>query len=133
MIMENRIARSPVLPALVADVACVVFFVALGRRNHAGGVSVGGVAETAWPFLTGTAIGWLLSRGWHRPTALAPTGVVVWVCTVVVGMLLRHATSEGTAVSFIVVATVVTALLILGWRGILGWRKTTRRRRARAR
>ena len=133
MIMENRIARSPVLPALVADVACVVFFVALGRRNHAGGVSVGGVAETAWPFLTGTAIGWLLSRGWHRPTALAPTGVVVWVCTVVVGMLLRHATSEGTAVSFIVVATVVTALLILGWRVILGWRKTARRGRTRVR
>ena len=133
MTMENRPARSPVLPALVADVACVVLFVALGRRNHAGGVSVGGVAETAWPFLTGTAIGWLLSRGWHRPTALAPTGVVVWVCTVVVGMLLRQATSEGTAASFVVVATVVTALLILGWRGILGWRKTARRWRARVR
>ncbi len=131
--MENRNARSPVLPALAADIACVVFFVALGRRNHAGGVSVGGVAETAWPFLTGTAIGWLLSRGWHRPTALAPTGVVVWVCTVVVGMLLRQATSEGTAASFVVVATVATALLILGWRGILGWRKTARRWRARVR
>lgn len=121
------------LPALVADIACVVFFVALGRRNHAGGVSVTGVAETAWPFLTGTAIGWLLSRGWHRPTALAPTGVVVWACTVVVGMLLRQATSEGTAASFVVVATVATALLILGWRGILGWRKTARRWRARVR
>ncbi len=131
--MENRNAGSPALPALVADIACVVFFVALGRRNHAGVVSVGGVAETAWPFLTGTAIGWLLSRGWHRPTALAPTGVVVWVCTVVVGMLLRQATSEGTAASFVVVATVATALLILGWRGILGWRKTARRWRARVR
>jgi hypothetical protein len=64
---------------------------------------------------------------------LAPTGVVVWVCTVVVGMLLRQATSEGTAASFVVVATVVTALLILGWRGILGWRKTARRWRARVR
>ena len=48
-------------------------------------------------------------------------------------MLLRHATSEGTAVSFIVVATVVTALLILGWRGILGRRKTARQWRARVR
>jgi peptidoglycan/LPS O-acetylase OafA/YrhL len=131
--MENRNARSPVLPALVADIACVVFFVALGRRNHAGGVSVGGVAETAWPFLTGTAIGWLLSRGWHRPTALAPTGVVVWVCTVVVGMLLRQATSEGTAASFVVVATVATALLILGWRVLVGWRAVFRRWKVRVR
>jgi len=119
--MENpgdkaRQARSPALPALIADIACVVFFVALGRRNHAEGVSVWGVAETAWPFLTGTAIGWLLSRGWRHPTALAPTGITVWACTVVVGMVLRKATSEGTAASFIAVATLATALLVLGWR-----------------
>lgn len=113
---EARSARSPVLPALVADIACVMFFVALGRKNHAGGVSVGGVAETAWPFLIGTAIGWLLSRGWRHPTALAPTGITVWVCTVAVGMVLRQATSEGTAASFIAVATLATALLLLGWR-----------------
>jgi light-independent protochlorophyllide reductase subunit N len=72
--MENRTARSPVLPALVADVACVVFFVALGRRNHAGGVSVGGVAETAWPFLTGTARA-LEGRGARRIAAPFPLGV----------------------------------------------------------
>lgn len=113
---EARKRRSLVLPALVADIACVVFFIALGRRNHAGGVSVGGVAETAWPFLIGTAIGWLVSRGWRHPNALAPTGITVWVCTVAAGMVLRKATSEGTAASFIAVATLVTALLLLGWR-----------------
>jgi hypothetical protein len=32
-------------------------------------------------------------------------------------MLLRRATSEGTALSFVVVATLATGLLILGWRG----------------
>ena len=75
-----------------------------------------GVAETAWPFLAGTAIGWLVSRGWRRPTALVPTGVVVWVCTVAVGMLLREATSAGVAVSFVVVASAATAVVLLGWR-----------------
>ena len=105
--------------ALAADLACVLVFTALGRRNHDEGVSLAGVAETAWPFITGTLAGWLLSRGWRRPTALAPTGLVVWVCTVVVGMALRKVTSAGIAVSFIVVASLVTALLLLGWRAAL--------------
>ena len=54
--------------------------------------------------------------GWRRPTALAPTGLVIWLCTVVIGMLLRKATSAGTALSFVVVASLVTAILLLGWR-----------------
>lgn len=104
--------------ALAVDIVCVVAFCTIGRRSHAEGLTIAGVAETAWPFLTGTAAGWLLSRGWRRPTSLAPTGVVVWVCTVVVGMLLRKATSAGTATSFIVVASLTTAVLLLGWRAV---------------
>lgn len=104
------------VPALGADLACVLVFTALGRRSHAEGVTVAGVAETAWPFLAGTLIGWLLSRAWQRPTAVAPTGLTVWVCTVAVGMLLRKATGAGIAWSFILVATLVTGLLLLGWR-----------------
>ena len=79
-------------------------------------MTVTGIAETAWPFLVGIATGWLVSRGWQRPAALVPTGVTVWLCTVVAGMLLRKLTSAGTAPSFIVVASLSTALLILGWR-----------------
>jgi hypothetical protein len=45
-----------------------------------------------------------------------PTGVVVWLCTIIVGMLLRKAASQGVAASFVVVASLVTALLLLGWR-----------------
>src|ERR1700682_2541549 len=108
--------RGAVLLALAADVVCVVLFCAIGRRSHAEGLTVAGVAETAWPFLAGTAVGWLLARGWRRPAALVPTGVVVWVCTVAVGMLLRKTSSQGVAPSFVVVAALVTALLLLGWR-----------------
>jgi len=104
--------------ALAADVACVLLFCAIGRRSHAEGLSVTGVAETAWPFLAGTAAGWLLARGWQRPASPAPTGLVIWVCTVVVGMLLRKLTAAGTATSFIVVASLTTAVLLLGWRGL---------------
>ncbi|WP_208301219.1 DUF3054 domain-containing protein [Mycobacterium sp. DL440] len=105
--------------AFLGDLICVVVFCTIGRRSHAEGLTVAGVAETAWPFLTGTVVGWLLSRGWQRPTSLAPTGVVVWISTVVVGIVLRKLTSAGVAVSFIVVASLTTAVLLLGWRAVL--------------
>ena len=98
------------------DVVCVVVFCTIGRRSHAEGISMAGVAETAWPFLAGTALGWIAVRAWRQPAALAPTGLTIWLCTVVIGMLLRKATSAGTAVSFVVVASLVTAILLLGWR-----------------
>jgi hypothetical protein len=105
---------------LGVDVACVLLFCAVGRRSHDEGINLTGIATTAWPFLTGTVIGWLVSRGWQRPTAVAPTGVVVWLSTVVIGMLLRKASSAGVVVSFVVVAATVTALLLLGWRAVVG-------------
>jgi peptidoglycan/LPS O-acetylase OafA/YrhL len=107
--------RNSALAAL-ADIVGVLVFCAVGRRSHAEGLTLTGVAETAWPFLAGTAVGWLLSRGWRRPTAIVPTGAVVWVCTVAVGMLLRRTTSAGVAFSFLVVASAATAVLLLGWR-----------------
>jgi hypothetical protein len=116
MPIVNGTSTRPAVTALLTDVVCVIVFATIGRRSHAEGLTVSGIAETAWPFLAGTAAGWLVSRGWQRPAALVPTGVTVWLCTVVAGMLLRKLTSAGTAPSFIVVASLSTALLILGWR-----------------
>ena len=115
MAIDRDDSRST-LVALATDVGCVVVFCTIGRRSHAEGLSLAGIAETAWPFLAGTAVGWLASRGWRSPAAVLPTGVVVWLATVVVGMLLRKATSSGVAPSFVVVASVSTAVLLLGWR-----------------
>jgi peptidoglycan/LPS O-acetylase OafA/YrhL len=103
--------------ALLADLVCVVVFCTIGRRSHAEGLTVAGIAETAWPFLAGTAVGWLGARAWRRPLALTPTGVLVWVSTIAVGMVLRKLSGQGVAVSFVIVASLVTALLLLGWRG----------------
>lgn len=108
------------LSSLVTDVIGVLAFCAVGRRSHDEGLSVTGIATTAWPFLTGTVIGWLASRAWQRPTAVVPTGVVVWLCTVAVGMVLRKASSAGVAASFVMVAAAVTAVLLLGWRAVAG-------------
>src|SRR6516165_5458583 len=115
------------LAPLVGDITCVLVFCAVGRRSHDEGLSVTGVATTAWPFLTGTVVGWLASRGWRQPTAVVPTGVSVWLGTVVVGMVLRKASSAGVAASFVVVAASVTALLLLGRRTVFG---LARRRRS---
>jgi hypothetical protein len=103
---------------LSLDVVGVLMFCAAGRRSHDEGVDFTGLATTAWPFLTGTALGWLLSRAWRRPAAVVPTGVIVWLSTVVAGMLLRRASSAGVAVSFVGVALSVTAVLLLGWRAV---------------
>lgn len=111
---RRRVRRA--LIALLADIVCVIVFCTIGRRSHAEGLTVSGIAQTAWPFLAGTAVGWLLIGGWRRPFTVIPTGVTVWVCTVVGGMLLRKATSAGVSTSFIVVASVSTAVLLLGWR-----------------
>ncbi|MGB3482890.1 MAG: DUF3054 domain-containing protein [Mycobacterium sp.] len=129
--MTSSTGSRPLL-AVGADVLAVVAFCAIGRRSHAEGVTITGVAETAWPFLTGTAFGWLASRGWRRPTAVAPTGLIIWVSTIVVGMLLRKLTQASVAPSFIVVASSVTAILLLGWRALLGRRGHHSHRQGRA-
>ncbi len=126
MATPTRTEKSRTPTALVADLCLVLGFTILGRRSHAEGLTVTGIAETAWPFLTGTLTGWLLARGWRAPTAVVPTGVVVWLSTVVVGMALRKATSAGTATAFVVVATLTTGVLLIGWRAI--WAAIARRR-----
>ncbi|AEF34332.1 MULTISPECIES: DUF3054 domain-containing protein [Mycolicibacter] len=100
------------------DVVAVLVFCALGRRSHDEGLDISGLATTAWPFLSGTVLGWLMSRGWRRPTAVVPTGVIVWISTVLVGMALRAATATGVAWSFVAVASTVTAVFLLGWRAV---------------
>jgi peptidoglycan/LPS O-acetylase OafA/YrhL len=100
---------------LALDVLAVVLFAAAGRRSHAEGLSAAGVLATAWPFLAGTVAGWGVARAWRRPTS-PTTGLVVWVAAVVLGMLLRRLTGDGTAWPFVVVATVVLAALVIGWR-----------------
>src|SRR5574337_870295 len=86
---------------LSADVLGVLVFCAVGRRSHDEGVNITGIASTAWPFLSGTVVGWLVSRAWRRPTAVVSTGLIVWLCTVVVGMLLRKASSAGVGARFV--------------------------------
>jgi len=106
--------------AVLLDVCCVLVFVIIGRASHTKGEMLGGIASTAWPFLAGLALGWVLSRAWLRPFALRPAGVIVWLVTVALGMVLRVVSGQGTAVPFIVVALAFLGLFLLGWRLLAG-------------
>ena len=127
---------SAVVLAAAADGVTVLLFATVGRSSHAEGVTATGVLTTAWPFLAGTALGWLVVRLWRgawpvpagastRHTAL--DSAVVAVVAVVAGMLLRRVTGAGTDPAFVVVATLVLGALLVGWR--LLWSVLRRRSR----
>ena len=103
--------------AAALDVASVVVFVAAGRRSHAEGLDLAGLAGTAWPFLAGAAVGWVAVSAWRAPVSRR-TGAVVWVSAVALGQLLRVLSGRGTEVSFVVVSAVVLGVLLLGWRAL---------------
>ncbi|MGB3304488.1 MAG: DUF3054 domain-containing protein [Gordonia sp. (in: high G+C Gram-positive bacteria)] len=108
---------------LVADVVAIAVFTIIGRASHEEALSVTGFLTTFWPFLVGTAIGWVITAAVpggrsFAPAALWPAGVVVWISTVVFGMVLRAVSGQGTALPFVIVATLATGLLLLGWRAV---------------
>jgi len=102
--------------AAVLDCCCVLAFVIIGRASHAKGESLAGIASTAWPFLAGLAIGWVLTRAWRRPGGLVPAGLGAWLGTVGLGMVLRVVSGQGTAFAFVAVALGFLGLVLLGWR-----------------
>ncbi|TFD83135.1 DUF3054 domain-containing protein [Cryobacterium fucosi] len=112
----QRASRASVIAAASVDAGLVLVFVLIGRASHGEGLL--GVLTTWWPFLGGLAIGWLLLRAWRGPRRIVWTGIGIWLCTVAGGMLLRLAGGQGAEPSFIVVATIVLGLFLLGWRAI---------------
>ncbi len=117
--MSTRPKQSPLLWAfLLLDAGLVTLFAAIGRRSHEEANPVAGALDTAWPFLVALVIGWVIAYfNWARVIPVSVrSGVAVWASTVCFGMLLRHYTDRGTAFSFIVVASVVLGVFLLGWR-----------------
>ena len=115
--------------AVAADAVAILAFATVGRMSHAEGVTVGGVAQTAWPFLVGAALGWVVAYVLlSRPPLDSAGGVLVWVGTIAGGMALRAVTGAGVAMSFIAVASLVTGVLLLGWRALAARRGRAARR-----
>lgn len=103
--------------AAVLDLLLVGVFTLLGRRTHDEVLDLSGWWQTAWPFLAGLLLGWAVvamtvrtwpTRPWH--------GVPVWISTVFAGMAFRDMTGQGTALPFVVVATLFLGATLMGWR-----------------
>ncbi|AZA08336.1 MULTISPECIES: DUF3054 domain-containing protein [Corynebacterium] len=95
------------MKTLGIDLIAVFIFAVLARLAH-GGLGVVAVLDTFWPFAIGAVLGNLLGRG---------RGLVVWLCTAITGLAIwgvRH--GEIPHWSFIIVASLMSAVLLLGWR-----------------
>ena len=98
------------------DVVCIVLFVVIGRRNHGETTDAAGTLRTALPFFIALTGAWIGARAWRAPRTLT-TGVILWIVTVVVGLgIRRFAFGDGTATPFVIVATLVIGLLLVGTR-----------------
>jgi hypothetical protein len=110
--------------AAVIDVVLIVVFALIGRSSHGEANAPLALWTTAYPFLAGWAIAYVTSGAWARPLRSWPTGIVAWVLTVFVGMAIRVATGQGVVdgnplpISFVIVATIVLGVFLLGWRAV---------------
>jgi len=116
--------RRSVRLAAAVDVVAIIAFVVIGRKNHGEGSALSGVVEVAAPFLIALAIGWLAARAWKSPMAVG-TGVIIWLVTTIGGLVLRKVAFDGgTAMAFIIVASLFNLATLVGWRFLNEWRRS---------
>jgi len=129
---ESTRAAGRRLVAPLVDLLCVVVFVLIGRRNHHEDPGFTGFLAVAWPFAVGVVVA-SAAAGLARLGA-RKRAFVVWLGTVVVGMVLRIvAQGHEFKIAFVIVATVFLGATMLGWR-FVAWRGVPRlRERFRAR
>lgn len=109
----------PAAVRFLIDAVLVVAFAAVGRLSHDESLTPAGIADTAWPFLVGLGIGWaIVAITRHRVPVSVADGVPVWISTGAGGMLLRWLVGDGTALAFVIVATIMLGTLLLGWRAV---------------
>lgn len=116
------------VPAVIVDVVLVLVFAVIGRASH--DENPAGFLLTAWPFLVALLLGHLIAAllpGRPRQPWSVLWGLVVWVVTVMGGLLLRIASGDTAQVPFIIVATLTLGVLLVGWRAVTA---LLRRRRA---
>lgn len=104
--------------ALVLDAALVLVFVAIGREEHDDTGATRDILSVALPFWFGLVAGWIAAKVWRAPWAIR-TGLLIWPATVIVGMCARRwVFGDGTAVAFVIVATLFLGACLVGWRAL---------------
>ena len=109
--MTKRITRPS---AIAADYVAIAVFALLARAAHQSDdmpFNFTGWLSTLWPFALGVTLGWLIAR--------ENKGGIIWAVTVITGLVIWGIRNGDIPHwSFIIVATTMSALLMLGWRGI---------------
>ncbi|WP_240760299.1 DUF3054 domain-containing protein [Phytoactinopolyspora endophytica] len=109
------------LVAGLIDLVLVASFALAGRGSHNREIISAGYVTTVWPFAAATAVGWLITRAWRRPFSPVRAGLGIWLVAVAGGMVLRALSGQGTAATFVVVATVTLGMFLVGWRLIAAY------------
>lgn len=114
----------------VVDALAILAFAIFARLAHkAEPFGVVSVFNTWWPFLIGVVIAWIFLQVQKRPAVSWTSGAIVWACAVFAGLGF-WAGEHGRVphISFIIVATVMSGLLLMGWRLVarLAGRRHTR-------
>lgn len=101
--------------ALAVDAVLVMLFAAIGVLSHHEPF-MHRWPIAVWPFLLALLVAWAVLLVRRRPVGTLASGVFVWLVTAWGGLAVRVAAGGGFAVSFAIVATVVTGVFLLGWR-----------------
>ena len=115
------------------DAVVVVLFAVVGREDHGFTSDMGDYIRVSAPFLIGLAITIVLVRAWRDPSYWL-TGLFLGIGTTFFGMILRALVwDNGTARTFIVVASAWMIGMMVLWRLVaLGVSRIARRRNAAA-
>jgi len=113
--MQNR--RTWIV-LFIIDLLLVLIFAALGRRSHAEGLDAAGILGTAGPFLIALAIFSCVTMVRREPNRIWPHGIVTWIGTVALGLIIRVLAGDTAATPFIIVATIVLGIFLVGRRAI---------------
>lgn len=112
---DPRRIRAPWTP--LVDIFALLVFALSARMAH-GGVTVTAVLNTFWPWALAALIGWAIVLG-LRIRNLWKEACTVWLTTVIAGMLIwAVVNAKFPHWSFLLVATLTSALFLFGWRAI---------------
>lgn len=102
--------------AVVADIAVLVAFVAIGRRSHEAGSDLEGFFGNLGPFLVGLGVAAATTGVYRAPLAFR-RAVPAWLLTVAVGVPLRLVVLDRSfSATFALVAALFIGACMLGWR-----------------
>lgn len=103
--------------APLIDVLALALFAIFARLAH-GGLSFSSWVDAFWPWTVGALVGWVIIMA-TKLNGLWKEGVVVWLSAVIGGMALwMLVNGHRPHWTFLLVATVMSALFFFGWRGI---------------